>query len=85
MTDALTQLRDALQTVITTSEHALVPRAMLRELLARLEAAEAVVDAAQMVMDDIHHPSDDYMDHSEYRVGLDAALSAHANLKDATP
>lgn len=41
MTDALTQLRDALQTVITTSEHALVPRALLRELLARLEMENA--------------------------------------------
>lgn len=51
MTDALTQLRDALETVITTSEHALVPRTLLRELLARLEAAEAVVEAAEAVVE----------------------------------
>jgi hypothetical protein len=46
MTDALTQLRDALERPsMLLTEHALVPRTLLRELLARLEAAEAWADA----------------------------------------
>jgi len=100
MTDALTQLRDALETVITTSEHALVPRTLLRELLARLEAAEAVVEAAEEVKDAAtewyaphnfernarrNHRADASL--SRYIATgetLSAALSTHAKLKDAT-
>jgi hypothetical protein len=91
MTDALTQLRDALQTVITTSEHALVPRALLRELLARLEVAEVVVEKADMLINKGGLRNNGHYlivvesrDRTDPHYLLCDALSAHAKLKDAT-
>lgn len=92
MTDPLTQLRDALETSKVASEHALVPRALLRELLARLEAAEAVVEAAQeaVTADDCRSVARTMKMEARFSEERDAALSkvatalfAHAKLKDA--